>query len=219
MKKSLTLIAFICSAAIGSNIYAQRTPPPGAGDKDMRDTGVKSRSIEMERIKREANKTGKSAENPAAPNSTAEDKLAAKYDEIKTDYEQIQLSQDVVIKTYQETGKIDYAQIGKSALEINESALRLNSNLFPALSTENAGAKKKVEEEEATEKENKPAKSVRNLIVDLDKSIGGFATSPMFQNLKTVDAKISEKAQFDLEQIIELSKLLGAEAAKMMKTN
>ncbi len=221
MKKSLILTAFVCSAAIGSNLYAQQTPPPGAGDKDLRDTGVKSRSVEMERIKREANKNGKSAaENPAVVSATpAEDKLAAKYDEIKTDYVQIQLSQNTVVKTYQGSGKIDYAQIGKSALEINQSAMRLNLNLFPAPPMENAGAKKEVKKEEVTEKENRPAKNVRDLIVDLDKSIGSFATSQMFQNLRTVDVKVSEKARLDLEQIIELSKLLGAEAAKMTKTN
>ncbi len=60
----------------------------------------------------------------------------------------------------------------------------------------------------------KPAKSVRDLIVDLDNAISSFATSPMFRNLRMVDAAVSEKAKLDLEKIIKLSALLDAEARR-----
>lgn len=208
MKKLFILTAFICSTAICSNIYAQQTPPPGAGDKDLGDKNIKTRSIELERVERDANKTDKPAVD--SPSATTEDKLAAKYGEIKTDYEQIQLSQDNIIKAYQSGNKVDYAQISKSAMEINKSAMRLHSNLFPAPIVENTDAKKEVKKEEP----KKETKSVRNLIVELDNSIGNFAMSPMFQNLRTVDAAVSEKAQTDLDKIIELSATLGAEAKK-----
>jgi len=211
MKKIFILIALVVSTAICSNIYAQRETPPGAGDKDLRDTDVKRRSMEMERIDREAHKTNQTAVNPRA--AKAEDKLAVKYAEIKKDYEQIQLSQDVVIKTYQDGGKIDNAQIGKSALEINGSAIRLKSNLFPVI--ENPDSEKEEKKGTKKEKESKLAKSVRDLIVDLDNTIGSFATSPMFQNLRTVDAAVSEKARINLEKIIELSAALNAEVQKM----
>lgn len=214
MKNILFLIAFISSTAICSSVYAQVTPPPGAGDKDLRDTDVKRRSIEMERVERDAKKKGNTASNQT-PTAPAEDRLAAKYDEIKTDYEQIQLAQDAVVKTYQGSGKIDYAQIGKSATEINRSAVRLHSNLFPAPpTTENADVKQEEKKAEKLEKEIKQTKSVRDLIVELDNTIGVFAASPMFQNLRTVDAAVSEKARLDLEKIIELSALLDAEARK-----
>ena len=214
MKKILVLTALIYSTAIGSNIYAQQTPPPGSGDKDLRDTDVKRRSIEMERIDRDARKPNQSPQTKAT--AQAEDKLAAKYADIKTDYEQIQLSQDAVIKTYQGAGKIDYAQIAKSALEINSSATRLKSNLFPP-PVETADAKTEEKKEEKTgkpERETKPAKSVRDLIVELDNAVGSFATSPMFQNLRVVDATVSAKARLDLEKIIELSAMLNTEAQK-----
>ena len=219
MKKTLILIAFVCSAAICSNIYAQQvTPPTVSGDKDLRDTNVKSRSVDLERVERDARKNEKSGANPSA--TKTEDKLAAKYEEIKTDFEQMQMSQDVVIKTYQGTGKIDYGQIGKSALEINKSATRLNSNLFPAAETLDAGKeeKKEVKKEVKKEKETKPAKSVRDLIVDLDNAIGSFATSPMFQNLRIVDPAVSAKAKLGLEKIVELSAQLNTEARKLEST-
>jgi hypothetical protein len=218
MKKLSLLSTFIIATAIGSNVYAQQIAPPGAGDKDLGDKNIKTRSIELERVDRAAKK-GKT--NPANATTTpAEDRLAVKYSEIKTDYEQIQKSQDVVIKTYQGTGKIDYAQIGKSALEINTSAIRLNSNLFPESESKDLETKKEMNEtvksqKEAEEKEPKKTKSVRDLIVDLDNTIGSFATSPMFQNLRTVDAAVSEKAKLDLEEIISLSAALNSEARKM----
>lgn len=215
MKNTFILIAFICSAAIGSNIYGQQTPTPVSDDKDLRDTNVKSRSVDLERVDRDARKTAESPiKNDAAKTAVAapEDKLAAKFDEIKTDYEQIQLSQDAVIKAYQGTGKIDYAQIGKSALEINKSAARLNANLFPAVETPDA--EKEENKDAEKKKETKSPKSVRDLIVDLDNAVGRFATSPMFQNLRTPDATASVRAKSDLEKIIELSAFLEAEARK-----
>ncbi len=206
MKKLFLSIAFVCSATICPNVYAQLAPP-GAGDTSLGDNNIKTRSIELERTKRDSRKNGKSTASQAA--AQAEDRLTRKYDEIKIDYEQIQKSQDAIIKTYQGKGKIDFAQIGKSALEINQSAVRLHSNLFPAPPTENALVK-----ETETAEETKPTKNVRDLIVELDNRIGSFAASPMFQNLRTVDAQVSEKAQLDLEKIIELSALLDAAAQK-----
>ena len=80
-----------------------------------------------------------------------------------------------------------------------------------AKKVESSDAKK----EEKTEKEMKTPKSVREMIVDLDNTIGSFATSPMFQNLRAADPANSEKARLDLERIIELSGLLNEETRKI----
>jgi hypothetical protein len=214
MQKLSIIFTFALFIILGSNGYAQQTPPPGAGDKDLRDTDVKRRSIEMERVERDARKgSGANAKNTPAKN---EDRLAGKYDEIKTDYEQIQLMQDAVVKAYQTGSKIDYQQIGKSAHEMNRSASRLISNLFPVSPDEKEEAKK--EEKDKAEAERKPAKSVRDLIIELDNTIGSFAASPMFQNLRVIEPKVSAKTKLDLEKVAELSRLLEAEARKMVTT-
>ena len=221
MKKTFVLTVVILTAAAFSTVSAQVTPA-GAGDKDLRDTNVKGRSNELERIKRAAQKPEKRAKD-AAPGTVnaaeTEDVLAAKYEEIKMDYEQIQSSQDSIIKAYQSGDKIDYVQIGKFSSEIGKSATRLNSNLFPPPVVKNTDAKKvessNQKKVEKAEKEMKNPKNVRDIIVELDNTIGSFATSPMFQNLRTVDPAISEKTRLDLEKIIELSGLLGAEAQKL----
>jgi hypothetical protein len=208
MKQVIVLIALIFAAAFSSNIYAQQTTPPGAGDKDLRDTDVKRRSMELERIERNAKKRDKGG----SVNKT-EDKSATKFDEIKADYEQIQLSQDEVVKTYKNGEKIDYAQIAKSASEVNKSAKRLDSNLFSSLEVKNTSAKKEEKRRDKTETESK--KSIQELIVELDNTIGSFVTSPMFQNLQVVDVEATKKAKLELEKIIELSALLSVEAQKM----
>lgn len=209
MKQILFLTTLVFSTAFYSNLYGQ-TAPVVSGDKDLRDTNVKNRSVEMERIDREFKKDGKTKQTDASKN---EDKLAVKYAEIKSDFEQIQLSQDAIIKAYQTGKKINYALIGRSALELNKSAARLNSNLFLTPEEEKKAAEKGKKDE--TENKPKPAKSVRDLIVELDNAVGSFATSPMFQNLRTVDSEVSAKARLDLEKIIEFSALLDAEARKM----
>ena len=221
MKK--VFISTIVILAAFSAVSAQ-IAPSGAGDSDLRDTNIKGRSNELERIDRDARKEtskkkNKSKVNQAAEQPPAEDKLAAKFAEIKTDYEQIQLLHDSIIKAYNVDGKIDYAQIGKSSAEINKSAVRLNSNLFPdsPAKTPPAG---KVEssnsaKDEKTDKNPQQPKSVRDLIVDLGDNINSFATSPMFQNLRAVDPAVSEKAKSDLDKIIEESALLNTEAEKM----
>ena len=217
MKKIIMLAVLVLTAGICSNIYAQAptvSTPAVSGDKDLRDTNIKTRSIDLERVDRDANKTGASANNPAKkPEAVAEDKLAAKYEEIKTDFEHIQMSQDEVIKAYQNSAKVDYAQISKSAMEINKSAMRLNSNLFPV--SETPDAEKELNKNKKKDAAVEQSKTVRDLIVELDNSIGTFASSPMFQNLRLVDPKVSIKTKSDLQKIIELSSMLNTEAQKM----
>ncbi|MBA4121611.1 MAG: hypothetical protein H0X72_04005 [Acidobacteria bacterium] len=87
---------------------------------------------------------------------------------------------------------------------------------------ENSAAKKiessDTKKEEKAEKQAKTPISVREIIVDLDNTIGSFVASSMFHNLRAFDPAVSEKTRFDLERIIELSGLLGAEAEKIAKT-
>lgn len=215
MKKPIILVAMILAAAAFSNVEAQVTPP-GAGDKDLRDTNVKGRSNELERIDREARKSGKRGSKDRTPQSSKteqpEDALATKYEEIKLDFEQIQKSQDSIITSYKSGEKVDYAQIGKSALEIKKSATRLNSNLFPP-PVKNLDEKKV----DNAEKQTKKSKTIRDIIVELDNTIGSFAASPMFQNLRTPDPEVAGKTKIDLARIIEFSEILAAEAEKMIK--
>lgn len=199
MKKIILSIFVVFAAAVFSSVSAQ-VPPPGAGDKDLRDNNIRMRSNELERVKRNANKP-KTGESSSPMNA----EIDTKFPEIKEDYESIQLSQDAVIKAYSTGEKIDYKQIETSAEVINKSAKRLDSNLFSS----------KPEKDKSKKDEDQKTKSVKDLIVELDNAIGSFVSSAMFQNLRVVDPAVAQKAQLDLTNIIEISKTLSKEAGKM----
>ncbi len=214
MKKILILTTFIISTAVCSNIFGQQEAPAGGGDSSLRDNNIKMRSVDLERTERDA-KRNPQTENSTVAGAETEDQLAARFGEIKTDYEKVQLSQDAVIKAYQTGSKIDYEQIGKSAAEVNAAAKRLKLNLF----RDQADKKTVSEMPKKDAEEKKTEKSVPDLIVDLDNAIGSFAMSPMFQNLRVVDPEVSKKAQSDLEKIIELSANLNTVAGKKASAN
>src|SRR5688500_269285 len=101
---SWSLVRAICfSILMCSAISAQQDPPAGAGDKNLEDRTVKSRSIELERVKRDAEK--QDPRNQAAPVS------AVKFQEIKEDFEGLQLRQDEIRKIYTEGKQVDTAKI------------------------------------------------------------------------------------------------------------
>ena len=197
MKKIILSALVIFAASIFSNVFAQETMPAGASDSDLRDNNVRMRSNELERIKREADKSGTTTMNA---------EIDTKFPEIKEDFEGIQMSQAAIIKAYSTGENIDYKQIKNSADEINKNAKRLDSNLFSS---------KLEKKDKSNKEEEKKTKSVRDLIVDLDNSIGAFTQSAMFQNLKVVDPEVAKKAQLDLANIMEISDKLSETAKKM----
>src|SRR5687767_3228234 len=103
---------------VGTHAVAQPpAPPAGAGDKNLEDRNIKNRSIELERIKRDANKPEKGGQQP-------EKMPEAKFREIKEDFERIQLSQSDIITAYTKAKEIDFAKISSSADEINRRGTR-----------------------------------------------------------------------------------------------
>lgn len=212
MKSLFLFSVLVVITASPSPVSAQITPA-GAGNKDLRDGNIRGRSNELERIKRSAQKPNKNtryADRQVLNGSQPEDVMAAKYEEIKTDFEQIQKSQDLIIRAYKIVYGIDYQQIGRSANEINKSASRLRSNLFAAV-VERA----QPEVVKPVDSDVKRSKNIKDIIVDLDDTIGRFATSSMFQNLRVIDPAVSEKTRIDLERIVGLSSILGIAARKL----
>lgn len=180
-----------------SSIVGAQVPSPVA-DSEMRDgSSIRRRSIELERVKRDSNKL-----------SPTEDlsESTIKFTETKEDFENIQRLQNEIVKAYTNGKRINYEKISASAGEMTKKAVRLHANLFNA----------KVEQFDKNETvENAKLKSVRNLIIHLDKAIGNFIGSPMFKNTKLIDSQTSEKSELDLEILMKLSDALSREAHKM----
>lgn len=207
MKKTILAIFLVFIAS--SFVMAQTAPtdagtPAGAGDKNMQNNDIKMRSVELDRIKRDADKIAL---------VRREDGIEFNFSIIKNDFEGIQKEQDEIIKAYQQGDKINFAKINESAGKMTEMAIRLKANLFPP----NANEKKsnKVKDSQETRSTDKDVKSVRNLIVDLDNMIGSFVTNMMFQNLQIIDPELSRKAGSDLDKIITSSGDLWLESKKI----
>jgi hypothetical protein len=199
MKKTIFLFA-VLFVSVG-NIFAQNVPgvPNGAVAKDSRDeydNGIRMRSMELERIKRE-NYRSAMAEKAA-------EHRRLNYNQIKKDFELIQNLQNQIIKTYVTGKQINYQRISELASKLNECAVRLDKNL--SLYVE--------ETEKKSKKNNSEPGDVKDTIVILDKSLGKFVTSPIFRNLNVVETKDAEKAEFELKSVIRLSDLLARKAEK-----
>lgn len=185
----------LCFLLFGtSSIFAQ-VPHPVADLEIRDDSSIRRRSLELERVKREGN-----TKNPAE--FSKEQKI--KFAQVKADFESIQNLQTAIIKAYTNGKKINYAKIREAAAEMTDKARRLDENLFNS---------KQIQEIKAVENFRK--KSIRDLIIELDNSIGKFVSSPIFKNTKLVDLEISEKTRLDLEILLTLSEILSKAAEKM----
>ena len=194
-----TIIFFsIINLLFLSSIIVAQVPNPVA-DNEMRDgSSIRRRSIELERVKRDAVKLRPTEDST---------ERTIKFAEVKEDFENIQKLESEIVKAYTTGKEINYEKIGQLAAEMTRKTVRLDANLFNSKTEKNVNDK-------AVEKA-KP-RSVKDLIIKLDKVVETFVNSPIFKNIKVVDPQNSEKSRIDLEKIFQLSDALSR-AAKEMK--
>ncbi len=199
MKKIILSVFLILAASIFSTVFGQLAPA-GAGDKTLADNDIKLRSVELDRVKRDADKSNASSFAPI----NAE--IKAKFPQIKEDFESVQILQAAIIKAYTTGKTIDYGLIQTSAEAINKKAKRLDANLFSSkLEKKDDKSKEKVEKQ----------KSIKELIIGLDNAIGGFISSKIFGNINVIDPEAAIKTRTDLVNILDLSDKLSKETNKM----
>jgi len=219
MKKLILSVSFVLLFGLSASIFAQ-VMPPGSSDKNLDDRNVKDRSIELDKAKREAEKSDKN-----------EQTTQLKFTEIKEDFEKIQMLQNGIIEAYTKGKQVDYAKISVNADEMSKSGTRLKGNLFATVVEEKKDSKdakkskdKKKEVVQTTSTiptEVKPEQplptDVKTLIVELDNTLIAFTGNPMFTNPKVVSAADNVKAKADLDRVIKLSAALNQEADKASK--
>ncbi len=204
MRKLMFSAILILGVASFAYVFGQppdpNSIPKGTGDKDLSSNNIKTRSIALERVKREADR---------AALLRREDGIELNFGMIKRDFEGIQKKQTSIVNAYTKGKKINYKRIFKSAGKITEMGIRLNSNLFP-----DVGKKGEPSKQTEKPKANRKPKSVRALIIELDDAVGSFVTSEMFKDLRVVDPAISKITRKNLQKIIELSNALWLEAKR-----
>jgi hypothetical protein len=203
MSARLLAVAFVLiAAAFSSNVLAQQPgPPPGGGDKNLGSDvmpGVKGRSNEIERVKRDAEK----------PETKKREGAEESFPQIKEDFEQIQQVNSSVLQAAPSGEAPNYARIHEAASEIKKRATRLKKNLFGAETGE---------EKHSKEKDEKGAQDLKALLPALDDAIGAFVHSPLFQNAGVVNPDDSAKAARDLEAVIKLSARVEKESERLSK--
>jgi hypothetical protein len=199
----LTVVAIL--ATFSSSALAQdHGPPAGGSDKNLRDSSsdVKGRSNEIERVKRDADKT--EATEKAETSSTP----APNFSQIKEDFERIQILNSDFLQVNASSKTPTYERISEAAAEIQKRAIRLNSNLFAPKSGKQAKKNEAGPEHQ----------ELKSLLVVLDNAITSFAHSPIFQSSTVVKHDDTKNAQNELEKVIKLSAAIKLEAERM-KTN
>lgn len=176
-----------------ASIFAQISPTPVINNEIRDGSSIRRRSMELERVKREAAQTFPQESNEEA---------TIRFAKVKDDYEHIQKLQAEIIKTYTNGKEINYSKISSSADEMNRKSIRLEANLFniKAVTNKNGDKKKSL--------------SVRDLIIELDKVLGNFVNSPIFKSNNLIEQNDVEESQTQLEKIIKLSETLSQEAKK-----
>lgn len=195
MGKIYLFIFFLLITPLGAMGQVSPPLPVPVTESEIRDDSLKMRSNELERIKRDSRK-------PLSKASAKEREI--RFAKIKNDFEGIQKSQDQIIKAYTTGKKINFKKISRAAANLRKQALRLDKNLFGS-----------EEEDKPSEKNrSKNPNTIRNLIIELDRAIGNFVKSPIFNNKNVVELEESRKARRQLQKIIELSHALSKLADK-----
>jgi len=210
--RSALFFAAILMLFLSFSVTAQPpgAAPAGAGDKNITVDNTKMRSIELERVKRDAQKP-EHAKQDAPPPPTVN------FQQVKEDFEAIQKLQDDIINAYSKGSVIDYAKISADATQLNQSAARLESNLFPPPPSDKKKENKKPAEPSVSQAEQPLPTNVKSLIVEQDSRIGSFVSNPMFTNSQVVDPTNNAKAHADLQRLIKLSVALQQESDKLKK--
>lgn len=181
-------------------VFTQLPPPPVPSvETEVRDANSgRMRELQLERFRRDANKL-----RPTETSAEAEMRFAR----IKEDFEGIQKLQSGIVKTYTTGRTVDFDRIQRFAAEMNKRAVRLGSNYFGWDADEFRDGRP-----QPTSK-----KSVRDLIIELDKRLGEFVGSPLFRDHVVVDAAENTKAESTLKRVVALSAALNIAAAKQSR--
>jgi hypothetical protein len=207
MVSRISIAVIVCLFALSGTAWSQREAPPGSSDKGAMDRSGKDRSIELERIKREAEKPDVKGQQSTSPET------AAKFEEIKEDFEGLQRKQDEILKAYTAGKQADLEKIASNSEQMNRHAVRLEANLFPPLDAKK-GKKKTKDEKSADTPVAAPPSDLKSLIVEQDNTLASFVGNPMFANPQVANVADNTKAHSDLKRLIVLTTALKAEAEK-----
>ena len=207
MVSRINIALVVCLFALSGTASSQQEAPAGSSDKGAMDRDIKTRSIELERIKRDAEKPDVNGQRTPSPEAVA------KFEEIKEDFEGLQRKQDEILKAYTGGKQVDLEKIASNSELMNKHALRLETNLFPAVDVKKGKKKPKDMKSEDSPVATLPS-DLKSLIVEQDNTLATFVGNPMFTNPQVANVADNTKAHADLKKLILLTAALKTEAEK-----
>jgi hypothetical protein len=158
---------------------------------------------------RERESSMRSAEKAAARKSRPPEQARLALAQIGEDYRHIQVINNQMLGAAASSGALDYKGISETAREIGKRAARLKSNLvLPA---------PEGPPQRWAYGQSRDAAQMRAALLRLDKLIMGFVMSPFFRNRDVLDARAGARASSDLDEIIELTRRISEDAARLSK--
>jgi hypothetical protein len=198
----LFVLPVAAPAARAQSSGGHRPRPAGSAPAAQPQThgpSIRERQIVMAEMEKEAAKP------------TPERKPALPLEQIAEDFERIQAVNNRMMAAVMRADSPDYRLVSDSTAEIRKRAARLKSNL-PLPEPEGPEGVK------ATEyKSPEDAAQLKAALLRLDRALMGFVKSPVFKNSDVVNADDAARARRDLEDVIELSRLLNKDAERMSK--
>jgi hypothetical protein len=176
---------------------APTVPPTPA--REARPPSIREREIIMGEMEREAAKPA-GEKRPELP-----------LEQIAEDFERIQVVHNRMMGAVMRTESPDYGLISAATAEVRKRAARLRSNLqLPEPDKKEAGKGPEYRRPE-------DAAQMKAALLRLDRALMSFVKNPAFKNPDVVDAADGAKARRDLEEVIELSRLIGKDAERLSK--
>lgn len=140
-----------------------------------------------------------------------ERKPALPLEQIAEDFERIQAVNNRMMAAVMRSDAPDYRLVSDSTAEIRKRAARLRSNLPLPEPEEKGGGRA------ADYKGPEDAAQLKAALLRLDRALMGFVKSPVFKNPDVFDADDAARARRDLEEVVELSRLLNKDAERLSK--
>ena len=169
--------------------------PDVPDNPDLRDNNIRLRSVELERIKRDADKGD--AANAPTPNKD----LNAKFPEILKDHTGIQ-KQRALLRDY--INDQNMKMLRKTADRVTKHAKNLHKNLFVD----------KIEKKKEDSTSDKKEMDMETKVKELDSAIASFVKSKMFANISVISPADASECRKRLLKVLYLSEELSAMAKK-----